>query len=60
MLSRLLLNIIISPIVKANKKLSSDEHLFKSAKDLYNKALKNSGYKQNIKFQHNVFVKKKQ
>ena len=37
-------------------KLSSDEHVFNSTKDLYNNALKNSGYKQNVKFQNNVFV----
>ena len=44
-------------ISKRIKKLSSDEHVFNSTKDLYNNALENSGYKQNIKFQHNVFVK---
>ena len=43
-------------ISKRINKQSSDEHIFNSTKDLYNNALKNSGYKQNIKFQHNVSV----
>ena len=43
-------------ISKRIKKLSSDEHVFNSTKDLYNNTQKNSGYKQNIKFQHNVPV----
>ena len=43
-------------ISKRINKLSSDEHVFNSTKDFYNNALKNSGYKQNIKFQHNVSV----
>ena len=37
-------------------KVSFDEHVFNSTKYLYNNALKNSGYKRNIRFQHNVFV----
>ena len=41
---------------KRKNKLSSNEHVFNSTKGLYNNVLKNSGYKQNIKFQHNVFV----
>ena len=43
-------------ISKRINKLSSDKHVFNSTKDLYNNALKISGYKQNIKFQHNVSV----
>ena len=43
-------------ISKRINKLSSDEHVFNSTKGLYNNALKNSGYKQNIKFQHNISV----
>ena len=43
-------------ISKRINKLSSDEHVFNSTKGLYNNALKNKGYKQNIKFQHNVPV----
>ena len=48
----------ISPIVYQSEqtKLAPDEHVFNSTKDLYNNALENNGYKQNIKFQHNVFV----
>ena len=41
---------------KRINKLSSDEHVFKSTKGLYNNVLKNTGYKENIKFQHNVLV----
>ena len=41
---------------KRINKLSSDEHVFNSTKGLYNNALKNTGYKENIKFQHNVLV----
>ena len=41
---------------KRINKLSSDEHVFHSTKGLYNNALKNTGYKENIKFQHNVLV----
>ena len=37
-------------------KQSSDKYVFNSTKDLYNNSLTNSGYKQNIKFQHNVFA----
>ena len=36
--------------------LLSDEHVFNSRKNIYDNASRNSGYKQNIKFQHNVFV----
>ena len=43
-------------ISKRINKLSPDEHVFNSTKDLYNNALKNRGYKQDIKFQHNVSV----
>ena len=43
-------------ISKCINKLSSDEHVFNGTKDLCNNALKNSGYKQDIKFQHNVSV----
>ena len=43
-------------ISKRINKLSSDEHVFNKTKDPYNNALKNSGYKKNIKFQHSVFV----
>ena len=43
-------------ISKRISKLSSDEHVFNNTKDLYNNALKNSGYEQNIKLQHNVSV----
>ena len=43
-------------ISKRISKLSYDEHVFNSTKHLYNNALKNSGYKKNIKFQHNVPV----
>ena len=41
---------------KRINKLSSDEHVFNSTKGLYNNVLKNTGYKENIKFQHNVLV----
>ena len=41
---------------KRINKLSSDEHVFNSTKGLCNNALKNTGYKENIKFQHNVLV----
>ena len=44
-------------ISKRMNKVSSDEHVFNSTKYLYNNALKNSGYKQNIRLQHNLFVK---
>ena len=43
-------------ISKRINKLSSDEHVFNSTKDLYSNVLKNSGYKQNTKLQHNVSV----
>ena len=43
-------------ISKQINKLLSDEHVFNSTKNLYNNALKNSGYKQNIRFQHNIFI----
>ena len=43
-------------ISKRINKLPSDKHVFNSTKDLYNNALKNSGYKQNVRLQDNVFV----
>ena len=41
-------------MLKRINKLSSDEHVFNSISVLYNNALNNSGYKQNMKFQYNV------
>ena len=43
-------------ISKRINKPSSDEHVFNGTEGFYNNALKNSGCKQNIKFQNNFSV----
>lgn len=46
-------------ISKQTIKLSSGEQVFNSKKELNNNAVKNRGYKQNIKFKHNIFAQQK-